>query len=226
MLGHLLIVDDDKGIRTLLAKYLNESGYTISTASSVKECEQLLGEFVFDLIILDVMMPNETGISFIQRYKNKLKTPVIMLSALGNIDDRIDGLKSGADDYLAKPFEPEELLLRIQNLLKRSTTFTTKNEYSFGDYIYQAEIGNLSKSGEFVHLTQTEKNLLNKFTTTPGVIISREDILKDLSESNERTIDTQIARLRNKIENDPKRPVHLQTIRGSGYVLWAKAISD
>lgn len=223
MLGHLLIVDDDTGIRTLLAKYLNESGYTISTANSVKECEALLKEFIFDLIILDVMMPNETGISFIQRAKSTLITPVIMLSALGNIDDRIDGLKSGADDYLAKPFEPEELLLRIQNLLKR-TTQPIKNEYIFGDYVYQADTGNLSKSGEFIHLTQTEKNLLNEFTKNSGIIISRENILKDLSESNERTIDTQIARLRNKIESDPKRPIHLQTIRGSGYVLWAKPV--
>ena len=218
MLGHIIVVDDDVRIRTLLSQFLIDNGYVISTASNVKECEKLLHEFQFDLIILDIMMPGESGIDFVKRTRSTLKTPVLMLSALGHVDDKVDGLESGAEDYMTKPFEPKELLLRIQKILKRRVV--TSDNIKFGEFIFELINNTLSKNGENIHLTQTEKNLLKILGKTMGQMVSREEMQKQLSDVNARTIDAQIARLRAKIEADPKSPKHLQTIRGSGYVLF------
>jgi two-component system phosphate regulon response regulator OmpR len=218
MLGHIIVVDDDVRIRTLLSQFLIDNGYAISTASNVKECEKLLHEFQFDLIILDIMMPGESGIDFVKRTRSTLKTAVLMLSALGHVDDKVDGLESGAEDYMTKPFEPKELLLRIQKILKRRVV--TSDNIKFGEFIFELINNTLSKNGENIHLTQTEKNLLKILGKTMGQMVSREELQKQLSDVNARTIDAQIARLRAKIETDPKSPKHLQTIRGSGYVLF------
>ncbi len=218
MLGHILVVDDDLRIRSLLSQYLIENGYAISTASNVKECELLLKEFRFDLIILDIMMPGESGIDFVKRKKSQLKTPVLMLSALGHVDDKVDGLESGAEDYLTKPFEPKELLLRIQKIIKRQTPIL--DNIKFGEFVFDLANNTLSKGYETIHLTQTEKNLLKILGKNLGQIVSRDELQKQLSDINLRTIDAQIARLRAKIEIDSKSPKHLQTIRGEGYVLF------
>ncbi len=218
MLGHILVVDDDVRIRTLLSQYLIDNRYAISTASNIKECEKLLKEFVFDLIILDIMMPGESGVEFIIRSREYLKIPVLMLSALGHVDDKVNALESGAEDYMTKPFEPKELLLRIQKILKRQTP--TLNNMKFGEFVFDLSNNSLSKDGKNIHLTQTEKKLLKILGKTMGQMVSREEMQKQLSDVNTRTVDAQIARLRAKIEADPKSPKHLQTIRGSGYVLF------
>ncbi len=218
MLGHIIVVDDDVRIRSLLSQYLVESGYAISTAKDVKECEKLLKEFQFDLIILDIMMPGESGIEFVKRTRNSLKTPVLMLSALGHVDDKVDGLESGAEDYLTKPFEPKELLLRIQKILKRQTPI--QENIKFGEFIFDCTNNTLTNNGNNIHLTQTEKNLLKILGKTIGQMVTRDEILKQFPDINSRTVDAQIARLRAKIEIDPKSPKHLQTIRGAGYVLF------
>lgn len=217
MLGHILIVDDDKGISALLEKYLISENYAVSTAFNIKECEALLKEFEFDVIILDIIMPGETGIEYLKRARNTLKTPVIMLSALGHVDDRVDGLKSGAEDYLPKPFEPIELLLRIQNVMKRSIKHAKK--CTFGEYDFSLETLNLTKNKSNVHITTTEKTLLKILCEKAGEMVSREDIQKIMPEVSARTIDSQIARLRSKIEADPKSPEFLQTVRGAGYTI-------
>lgn len=221
MLGHILIVDDDKGISSLLEKFLISNGYAISAAKDVPECEALLKEFEFDVIILDVMMPGESGIDFLKRAKGTLKTPVIMLSALGHVDDRVDGLKSGAEDYLPKPFEPMELLLRIQNIMKRSVKHSRL--CTFGEYEFNLETLNLSKNKSNIHITTTEKTLLKILCEKAGEMVSREDIQKVMPEISARTIDSQIARLRSKIEADPKSPEFLQTVRGAGYTVLGKS---
>jgi two-component system phosphate regulon response regulator OmpR len=217
---HILVVDDDEGIRKLIRKFLIEHGYVISLAANVKECKLLLEQFVFDLIIMDIMMPGESGINFVKNNQQTLAIPVLMLSALGDVDDRVNGLESGAADYLAKPFEPKELLLRINNLLKRSD----KNDnyrFVFGAFELDLKSGNLSKRGISIHLTSTEKKLLLFLVANNGKKVSREDLINVSPEANLRSIDAQIARLRVKIEEDPKVPIYLQTIRGIGYVFWS-----
>lgn len=217
MLGHILIVDDDKGISSLLEKFLISHGYAISVAKDVPECEELLKEFEFDIIILDIIMPGETGLEFLKRSRSKITTPVIVLSALGHVDDRLDGLKSGADDYLPKPFEPMELLLRIQNLAKRQTK--SPKTLKFGEYEFNLDNNTLVKNGSNLHLTTTEKKLLTILAENSNTLVSRDEIQKIMPEVTHRTIDSQIARLRSKIENDPKSPEFLQTSRGTGYML-------
>lgn len=222
MLTHILVVDDDDGIRRLLQRFLCEQGYAVSVASDTRECAVLLKEFIFDIIILDIMMPNETGMKFMKRFKDEIKAPVVMLSALGDVDDRINGLESGAVDYLAKPFEPRELLLRIQKILKLNATVNKQIKCYFGDFELDLQSGNLSKNGIAVHLTTTEKQLLLYLAQHNGTIISREKICKIYPSINPRTMDAQVARLRTKVEKDPKMPEFIQTIRGSGYVLWVR----
>jgi two-component system phosphate regulon response regulator OmpR len=222
MIGHILVVDDDNRIRKLLQQFLQEQGYAVSTASNTRECELLLGEFVFDVVILDIMMPGETGIKFMKRAKDKIKSPVIMLSALGDVDDRINGLESGAMDYLAKPFEPKELSLRIQKILKFNSQSSKPLKCYFGDFELDLVSGNLSKNGSVVHLTTTEKQLLLRLAEHGGTIISRDKISELFPSINPRTMDAQVARLRTKIESNPKAPEFIQTIRGSGYVLWVE----
>lgn len=219
MTYHILVVDDDDRIRSLLSKFLQESGYATSSARNTKEAEALLKEFVFDLVILDIMMPGETGVDFMKRVKNSLtNTPFLMLSALGHVDDRVDGLESGAEDYLTKPFEPKELLLRMNNIIKRNSIDAKVIE--FGDYKFDLNSNTLFKSEEHVNLTETEKNLLKILGSKLGQMISRDDMQKVMPDVNARTIDAQIARLRAKIEDDPKAPKYLQTVRGVGYVLF------
>ena len=216
---HILVVDDDAGIRKLICKFLIENGYVVSLAANIKETKLLLEQFVFDLIIMDIMMPGESGIKFVQNNQASLNVPILMLSALGDVDDRVNGLESGAADYLAKPFEPKELLLRINNILKRSS----KNDdakLTFGAFELDLKSGNLTKRGIAIHLTSTEKKLLLFLVANNGKKVSREELVNVSPDASLRSIDAQVARLRTKIEDDPKAPIYLQTIRGVGYVFW------
>jgi two-component system phosphate regulon response regulator OmpR len=212
---HALIVDDDKGIRNLLKQFLTESDYIVSSACATKEARVLLAEFIFDIVVMDIVMPEETGIEFIKNYE--LSTPVILLSALGDVDDRINGLESGADDYIAKPFDPRELLIRMNKLIER--TGGDNVQVVFG--IFKFDIGKnaLLRNDEQIHLTTVESNMLAILVKKLNKPVDRDEILQDNQDINPRTIDTQIARIRSKIEENPKKPRHLITIRGFGYML-------
>jgi len=222
---HILVVDDDDRLRLLLERYLKENNLLVSVAKDAYEAEKLLGLFVFDLLIVDVMMPGLSGVEFTQNLRKKNNVPVLMLTAMGEVENRIAGLESGADDYLSKPFEPKELLLRIKSILRRvprldNAASLQSEKLKLGSCEYDTEAGELYKNGEKVRLTPAEAALLKVFANGVGRILSREDVIKNTSdENNLRTIDVQIARLRNKIENDPKVPKYLQTIRGKGYIL-------
>jgi two-component system, OmpR family, phosphate regulon response regulator OmpR len=215
---HLLVVDDDARIRSLLQKYLVEQGYFVSTAKNTSEAETLLQEIECHLIILDLMMPEETGIEFTKRLRNNHKNsiPIIMLTAMGEFDDRINGLEVGADDYLVKPFEPKELLLRVYNLLKRSQNNLEK--FYFGDFNYNINSKSLMQGNTSIFLTQSEHSLLDFLLPHANQIVTRDTIAKELN-INERSVDVQIVRLRGKIESNPKRPQFLQTVRNQGYIL-------
>jgi two-component system phosphate regulon response regulator OmpR len=217
---HILVIDDDTRIRDLLAKFLCDSGFFVSTAKDAFEGRDKLKEFIFDLIIVDVMMPGQTGIEFTRNLREKQETPVLMLTAMGEVEDRINGLESGADDYLPKPFEPRELLLRVQRILKR--TKPIKNQViSFGNIIFKLEKNTLEKNGENIYITSNEVKLLTTLYNNLQKTVAREDLAKLCGGINERSIDVQITRLRNKIEEDPKKPLYLKTIRGEGYVLFS-----
>jgi len=222
---HILVVDDDDRLRLLLERYLKENNLLVSVAKDAFEAEKLLGLFVFDLLIVDVMMPGLSGMEFTQNLRKKNNVPVLMLTAMGEVENRIAGLESGADDYLSKPFEPRELLLRIKSILRRVPQIDKEvplqsTKLKLGSCEYDTETGELYKNGEKVRLTPAEVALLKVFANGVGRILSREEVIKNTSdENNLRTIDVQIARLRNKIENDPKVPKYLQTIRGKGYIL-------
>ncbi len=213
---HLLVVDDDTRIRNLLQKYLLENEYFVSTVKDTKEAEELLASFACDLIILDLMLPNENGLSFIKRLKAmQIKIPIIMLTAMGEADDRIKGLEIGADDYLAKPFEPKELLLRISNILK----YSYKNHIiTFGNFSYDLKNLSLSKFNNVIALTQSENDLLCFLIKHANIIVAREELAAKLN-INERSVDVQMARLRSKLEENPSRPFFLQTVRGQGYII-------
>ena len=216
---HILVIDDDDEIRQLLAKYLNKNDYIVSLASNTAIAEELFELFQFDLVILDVLMPKETGLEFLKR--KTLKQPVIMLTALGDVDDRINGLENGAEDYITKPFEPKELLIRIEKLISRfKKDSLTEKKIKFGDFQFDLERKTLLHNNVLIPLTTSQRDLLNIFAKNLGIIISREEIAKQLNDINIRTIDTQITRLRSKIEKDPKSPIFLQTVRNHGYVLW------
>jgi two-component system phosphate regulon response regulator OmpR len=217
MKHHILIVEDDDKIRKLLNQYLRSQGYIVSTASSIAECEEIFNYFKFDLIVLDIMLPDDTGFNFINRHRENLETPVIILSALGHVDDRVYGLESGARDYITKPFEPRELLLRVKNLISENA----KSEaIEFGDFKFDFTSKSLMHKSSKVHLTQSERELLNIFCLKPKQVITRDDIMEHFSDLNHRTIDTMIARLRNKIESDPKTPRFIITERNKGYSFW------
>lgn len=218
MFRHILIVDDDKRIRELLRVFLSDSGYGVSTAESINECEVLLKEFIFDVIIMDIMMPKESGVEYLKRAE--VKTPIILLSALGQVDDRIVGLESGADDYLTKPFDPRELLLRLNKIIKR--VGNTTKEAVFGDFRLDMTNGNLKQGDKVIHLTSAEKSILLEMAKFAGKIVTREYLSQILGEVEDRTVDAHIARLRSKIESSPKSPEFLQTVRGEGYILWTK----
>jgi two-component system phosphate regulon response regulator OmpR len=218
---HLLIIDDDKRIRDLLARFLKDNGFFVSVAKDAYDARNSLKEYVFDLIIVDVMMPGESGVEFTAKLRQNQATPVLMLTALGEVDDRIAGLESGADDYLPKPFEPRELLLRIQRILQRTKTDSKSPATTFGSIIFNHEKNSLEKNGENIYITSNEAQLLAILCNNLQKTVTREELAKLCGGINERSIDVQITRLRNKIEEDPKKPVYLKTVRGMGYVLYS-----
>jgi two-component system, OmpR family, phosphate regulon response regulator OmpR len=218
---HILVVDDDRRIRELLRSFLTQNDYLVTVAADAADARKRVEGMVFDLVVLDVMMPGESGLSFAGALRSiQPDAPVLMLSALSETEDRIRGLSSGSDDYLAKPFEPRELLLRIQNLLRRSTPAKNSAKFvSFGNCTFSVTNGELVRSGERVRLTSGEKELLRILLRGAGKPVSRYDLVQPGSDEGARSVDVQINRLRQKIEIDPANPVCLQTIRGAGYVL-------
>ena len=219
-IAHILVVDDDDGIRSLVKKYLNENNYLISTANSAEDAAEKIKIVKFDLIILDIMMPGKSGLEFIQENKKKIDTPIILLTAKGEANERVVGLEIGADDYLPKPFEPKELILRIQNILNKTIKTDQKRVIEFENVKIDLNKLLIFKNDKEFKINATEKIILEKMINNPGKTFSREDIGLQIDTDKERSIDVIITRLRKKIEIDPKNPKFLQTIRGSGYVLW------
>jgi two-component system phosphate regulon response regulator OmpR len=223
--SHILVIDDDTRLRDLLQRYLSDNGFTVSSASSAAEARQLLLSLTFDLIVLDVMMPQEDGLTFTEQLRQRNDIPILMLTARGEIQDRIAGLERGVDDYLAKPFDPQELLLRIRMILRRvnlteSTDTFTDAEIKFGDCIYQTSRKELWQDGQRIHLTEMEASLLHSLAIRLGTTVSREALILDSGIiGGVRTVDVQVTRLRRKIEPNSRSPRHLQTVRGRGYVL-------
>ena len=218
---HLLVIDDDTRIRTLLRQYLTENGYRVSVAGNADEARRKLKGLDFDLLIVDVMMPGESGVELTKSLREHKSVPILMLTALSETDSRIAGLEAGADDYLPKPFDPRELILRINNILRRGGPQQTPKveQIVFGPYTFQIARRELKKSGEPLKLTDREQDILAIFAERAGETIPSHEIVANDSEVGERTIDVQINRLRRKIERDPANPVWLQTVRGIGYRL-------
>tara|TARA_B000000532_G_scaffold123348_1_gene98904 strand:- start:215 stop:892 length:678 start_codon:yes stop_codon:yes gene_type:complete len=219
-IAHILVVDDDDGIRSLVKKYLNENRFLITTAENAEDAKKKIELIKFDLIILDIMMPGKSGLEFISENKKKLQTPVILLTAKGEPDERIEGLEIGADDYLPKPFEPKELILRIKNILNKTKAITQKRIIEFDKIKIDLNRLMIKKNNKDYKINNTEKLILEKMINNPGKTFSRENIGSLINLDKERSIDVIITRLRKKIEDDPKNPKFLQTIRGAGYVLW------
>tara|TARA_B100000123_G_scaffold260720_1_gene227310 strand:- start:1343 stop:2020 length:678 start_codon:yes stop_codon:yes gene_type:complete len=218
--AHILVVDDDDGIRTLVKKYLDENNYLVTTANSAEDASEKINIIKFDLIILDIMMPGKNGLEFIKDNKKKLDTPIILLTAKGEPKERIEGLEIGADDYLPKPFEPKELILRIQNIMNKVQKDIKKKILIFENIKIDLNKQIITKDNIDNKINNTEKTILEKMINNPGKVFSREEIGFLISLDKERSIDVIITRLRKKIEIDPKNPKFLQTIRGAGYVLW------
>ena len=218
--AHILVVDDDEGIRTLVKKYLNENNYLITTADSAEDANEKIELIKFDLIILDIMMPGKSGLEFIKDNEKKLSTPIILLTAKGEANERIEGLEIGADDYLPKPFEPKELILRIKNILDKTKVVDQKRIIEFENIKIDLNKSLIIKKNKELKINNTEKIILEKMINSPGKTFSRENIGNLINLDKERSIDVIITRLRKKIEIDPKNPRFLQTIRGAGYVLW------
>ena len=218
--AHILMVDDDEGIRSLVKKYLNENNFLVTTAKSAEDALEKIKIINFDMIILDIMMPGKSGLQFIQENKNQIDTPVILLTAKGAADDRVGGLEIGADDYLPKPFEPKELILRIKNILKKTKKVDFKKIVKFSNIEIDLNKLIIFNNNQEFKINNTEKIILEKMINNPGKTFSREDIGKLINLDKERSVDVIITRLRKKIEIDPKNPKFLQTLRGSGYVLW------
>ena len=219
-LAHILVVDDDEGIRTLVKKYLNENKYIVNTAESAEDASKKIKIIKFDLIILDIMTPGKNGLEFIQENKKKLDTPIILLTAKGQANERVEGLELGADDYLAKPFEPKELILRIKNILSKTRKKDLKRVIEFENIKIDLNKQLIFKSNLEHKINNTEKIILEKMINNPGKIFERMEIGRLINLDKERSIDVIITRLRKKIELNPKNPKFLQTIRGAGYVLW------
>ena len=219
-IAHILVVDDDDGIRSLVKKYLNENNFLITTADNAENAKKKIELIKFDLIILDIMMPGKSGLEFIQENKKKLETPIILLTAKGEPSERIEGLEIGADDYLPKPFEPKELILRIKNILNKTNKIIQKRVIEFDKIRIDLNKLLIQKNNKDFKINNTEKFILEKMINNPGKTFSRESIGKLINLEKERSIDVIITRLRKKIEDDPKNPKYLQTIRGAGYVLW------
>ena len=222
----ILLVDDDQRLRVLLKDYLNEKNFRVFTSEDFNETKEILEFFIFDLIILDRMMPSGDGVDLIQDIKKTSKTPIIMLTAMSENNDKIDGLKKGTDDYLSKPFEPEELFLRINNLLKLYENINQQELlFSFGSFIYNTKTNSLTLNDEEIYLTEGENNLLLKLINNRNNTLSREQLAeKEFDESELRKVDVGITRLRQKIESIPKHPQYIKTIRGKGYMLICKEI--
>ena len=219
-IAHILVVDDDEGIRSLVKKYLNENNFLVSTADSAESASKKIEIIEFDLIILDILMPGKSGLEFIKENRKNLETPIILLTAKGEPTERIEGLEIGADDYLPKPFEPKELILRIKNILKKTKKIDQKRVIEFSDIMIDLNKLLISNQKKEYKINNTEKVILEKMINNPGKTFSREDIGFLINLDKERSIDVIITRLRKKIEKDPKNPKFLQTIRGEGYVLW------
>tara|TARA_Y100001935_G_scaffold252166_1_gene255488 strand:- start:834 stop:1511 length:678 start_codon:yes stop_codon:yes gene_type:complete len=219
-IAHILVVDDDEGIRSLVKKYLNENNYLVNTAVSAEDASKKINIIKYDLIILDIMMPGKSGLEFIQENKKKLDTPIILLTAKGEANERVEGLQIGADDYLPKPFEPKELILRMKNILSKTNKINQKKIIEFENVKIDLKKLIIFKNSSEFKINNTEKIILEKMINNPGKIFSREDIGNLIDLDKERSIDVIITRLRKKIEINPKNPKFLQTVRGTGYVLW------
>jgi two-component system phosphate regulon response regulator OmpR len=219
-IAHILVVDDDDGIRSLVKQYLNENNFLVTTSNSAENAEEKISIIKFDLIVLDVMMTGKSGLEFIKDNKSKIDTPIILLTAKGEVEDRVGGLEIGADDYLPKPFEPKELILRIKNILNKTKKNDQKRIIEFDSIKIDLNKLLIIKNSNKFKINNTEKIILEKMINNPGKTFSREDIGKLIDLNKERYIDVIITRLRKKIETNPKNPKYLQTLRGVGYVLW------
>jgi len=222
---HVLVVDDDNRLRTLLKKFLADNGYRVTTAVDAADARKRLEGLAFDLIVLDVMMPGESGFDFTVAIRETSEVPILLLTAMGEVENRITGLETGADDYLPKPFEPRELLLRIRRILQRSSGTDQngaeeKKEVTFGNYRFDIQRGELWRGRARIPLTTAEIQLMSALALSPGRIISRIALARRCGNVQERSIDVQITRLRRKFEDDPKIPRFLRTVRGEGYILW------
>jgi two-component system phosphate regulon response regulator OmpR len=220
LIAHILVIDDDDGIRSLVKQYLNKNNFLVTTASSAESAVEKILIIKFDLIILDIMMPGKNGLEFIKENKKKIDTPIILLTAKGEIDERVEGLEIGADDYLSKPFEPKELILRIKNILNKTKKNNQKRIIEFDNIKIDLNKLLILKDKIEFKINNTEKIILEKMINKPGQTFSREDIGRLIDLKKERSIDVIITRLRKKIEVDPKNPKYLQSVRGVGDVLW------
>jgi two-component system phosphate regulon response regulator OmpR len=220
---HILVVDDDRRLRELLQRFLADNGFRVSTAGDAAEARRLLVGMTFDLMVLDVMMPGEDGLQFTEALRRDSKIPILLLTARGEVEHRIDGLERGADDYLPKPFEPRELVVRITTILRRASPpdmVEPPVSVRFGNCMFDVARGELTRDGKHVRLTSLEESLLRTFALNAGGTLSREELMRESRiDSNARAVDVQVTRLRRKIEPDPKLPRYLQTVRGAGYVL-------
>ena len=217
---HILVVDDDDRIRELVKQYLEENNFLVTTAIDAFDAKKKLDIIKFDIVILDIMMPGKSGLTFTEEFKKTNSTPIVLLTAKEETVDRIKGLETGADDYLSKPFEPKELLLRIKNILNKTKKPVLPNEIYIGNSIINLKKLQIKTEKKTIRINPQEKKILEKMLEVPGKVFSRHDIGKIINISKERTIDVMITRLRQKIETSPKNPKYLQTIRGSGYALW------
>ena len=218
--AHILVVDDDDRIRELVKQYLNDNNYLVTTANSSEDAEKKINIIKFDLIVLDIMMPGKSGLEFTNENKKKIDTPIILLTAKSEATERVEGLEIGADDYLPKPFEPKELILRIKNILEKTKIKVQKRVVNFSNINIDLNKLLITKNNKEFKINNTEKIILDKMINSPGQTFTREEIGKLINLEKERSIDVIITRLRKKIESDPKNPKFLQTIRGTGYVLW------
>ncbi|HEY9056770.1 MAG TPA: response regulator [Aurantimonas sp.] len=218
---HILVVDDDRRIRSLLSRFLSEQNFRVSVAADAREARRILEGLDFDLLIVDVMMPGENGIDLVRAFRVERQSPVLMLTARSETEQRIEGLTAGADDYLPKPFDPRELLLRINNILRRGSPAPIQKleHVRFGPFTFTLSRRELKRGPEVIRLTEREQEMMSQFAGNPGETIQRQDLLGDETDVGERTVDVQINRLRRKIESDPANPLWLQTVRGIGYRL-------